>query len=958
MSKRLITLLALAAVFASCQTREQETPGDGKAAPELIASVEDPASTRSMIQVDQNGEGTIYWMPADRINVFYGTASALYVSQNTENAATAVFRSSDIIGSNEGASAGIWGLYPYDEDATCNGKSVTTSLPSEQYGVPDTFDDDLFITLSYSTSNALQFYNVCGGIKFSLSRSDITSISFRGNANEDLAGRASLRFDNGIPKATVLSGLKKITLTPKVGDTFAQGVNYYLIMFPVTLSEGFTMTFRTADGSIGTFNYTENPVTIKRSVFSKKALIDTYATFGEAPEPHNVIYYTSTDGEVVTPHSGDGFGAGIVSNEYSEGQGKITFDGDVTEIGDGAFSGSSGLESIEIPEGVTSIGDDAFKDCENLSSITIPDSVTDIGEGAFDGCDNLQTVKIESTDPPSWDPNVFDDAEDCTIYVPKDSVDNYKNDPGWGQLADRIFPIPDVPIPILVDLGLPSGLKWASFNLGASKPEDYGDYYAWGETEPYYSSLDPLVWKPEKQYGYNWMHYKWAMGSETTLTKYCSDAAYGYNGFTDGKITLDPEDDAAQVNLGDKWRMPTDQEWNELTSNCSFVWTQLNGVGGFTVTSKKPGFTDKFIFLPAAGVWFWESLNFAGSEGYYWSLTGYRDSQTCSYGFWFHSSSPGCCSHDRCYGFSVRPVYGKSAIVPVASVYLDKNQQELVVGETAALVATVLPENATNKSVTWSSSNTSVATVSSRGVVTGVGAGTAIITVTTIDGGKTVTCTVTVTEPYTVATPKAVDLGLSVKWASFNLGASKPEEYGDYYAWGETESYYSSQDPLAWKDGKEAGYAWPSYKWCMGSNNTLTKYCNRSPYGYNGFTDTKTALDPEDDAANVNLGGSWRMPTDAEWAELMENCTWTWTTQNGVNGRLVTASNGNSIFLPAAGGRSDTDLYDVGSLGYYWSSSLDTGYPDGAWLVVFGSGDVGGYYSNRVDGYSVRPVSE
>ena len=221
-------------------------------------------------------------------------------------------------------------------------------------------------------------------------------------------------------------------------------------------------------------------------------------------------------------------------------------------------------------------------------------------------------------------------------------------------------------IPETIDLGL--SVKWASFNLGASKPEEYGDYFAWGETEPNYSSLNPLVWKPEKQYGYNWMHYKWAMGSETTLTKYCSDAAYGYNGFTDGKITLDPEDDAAQVNLGDKWRMPTDQEWEELTSNCSFVWTQLNGVGGFTVTSKKPGFTDKFIFLPAAGVWFWQNLNSAGSEGYYWSLTGYRDSQTCSYGFWFNSSSPGCCSLDRCYGFAIRPVYGDRKTIPSGDI--------------------------------------------------------------------------------------------------------------------------------------------------------------------------------------------------------------------------------------------------------------------------------------------------
>ena len=208
--------------------------------------------------------------------------------------------------------------------------------------------------------------------------------------------------------------------------------------------------------------------------------------------------------------------------------------------------------------------------------------------------------------------------------------------------------------------------------------------------------------------------------------------------------------------------------------------------------------------------------------------------------------------------------------------------------------------------------------------------------------------------------PDAVDLGLpsGLKWASFNLGATKPEEYGDYYAWGETEPYYSSLNPLTWKEGKEAGYKWSSYKWCMGSYNTMTKYCSNSEYGYVGFTDTKTVLDSEDDAASVNLGGNWRMPTDADWTELRVHCSWSWTTQNGVYGRLVTGSNGNSIFLPAAGGRYTTNLSDAGSFGYYWSSSLFTDYPNGAWHVYFNPDNGYRGSTNRYYGLSVRPVCE
>ncbi|MBO4417455.1 MAG: hypothetical protein J5801_04990 [Bacteroidales bacterium] len=186
----------------------------------------------------------------------------------------------------------------------------------------------------------------------------------------------------------------------------------------------------------------------------------------------------------------------------------------------------------------------------------------------------------------------------------------------------------------------------------------------------------------------------------------------------------------------------------------------------------------------------------------------------------------------------------------------------------------------------------------------------------------------------------AVDLGLTsgLKWATCNIGANAPEEYGDYFAWGETEPYYSSQDPLVWKEGKEGGYNRDSH--------------NRDNIGDNAF------LDAEDDAATVNWGDTWRMPTLEEWEELIDECTWTWTTQNEVNGYLVTSNtNGNSIFLPAAGCRSDTDLYFAGSLGGYWSSSLEADNPDLACYVSFYSGGV--YRSNGCcDGRSVRAVTE
>lgn len=202
---------------------------------------------------------------------------------------------------------------------------------------------------------------------------------------------------------------------------------------------------------------------------------------------------------------------------------------------------------------------------------------------------------------------------------------------------------------------------------------------------------------------------------------------------------------------------------------------------------------------------------------------------------------------------------------------------------------------------------------------------------------------------FTLATSGAVDMGTSVKWAAYNLGATKPEEYGDYYAWGETQT--------------KSNYKWSTYKLCNVDYNRQTKYCPADKTEYwdgEGTPDGKTVLDLEDDAAHVNLGGAWRMPTDEEWTELRVNCPWEWTVYEGINGYMVYGfDSGNSLFLPAAGYRYNTNLYDAGSLGRYWSSSLNTDYPLDAWGVYFSSGAVSRYGNGqRYNGYSVRPVTE
>ena len=665
-----------------------------------------------------------------------------------------------------------------------------------------------------------------------------------------------------------------------------------------------------------------------------------------------------------------------------------------------------------------------------------------------------------------------------------------------------------------VDLGLPSGLKWATCNLGASKSEDYGGYYAWGETST--------------KNDYSWTNYKFrTSGSDEGNVKFSKYNSNSGRGTVDNKFILDLSDDAARVNWGGTWRMPTKDDFEELKSNCTCTWITKNGINGYKITSKN---NNKSIFLPAAGRWYESSLDDVGEKGSYWTSSLYSAYQYPFYAYFFLFNSSYLTSnyHYRCQGRPVRPVFetnsisvtgvslnktslsmtegdtytltatvspsnatdksvtwsssntsvatvsssgvvtaksqgsatitvktndgakkatcsvtvkaktisvtgvslnmtsltltegetqtltatvspsnatdksvtwsssntsvatvsssgvvsaksagsatitvttndgGKKAtcavtvkakVVNVAGVSLNCTSLSMEIGATNTLVATVLPSDATNKSVTWSSNNSFVAEVSSSGVVTAKAVGSAVITVTTIDGGKTAICNVTVTSSE--ITPEAVDLGLpsGVKWASFNLGATSSTEYGDYYAWGETETYYNSLKPLTWKNGKESGYIWSSYKW-GNSATSLTKYNTDSSFG---SVDNKTTLDLEDDAARVRLGGTWRMPTYEEYRELLDNCTCKWGYMNSVKGIIVTSkTNGNRIFFPSAGCYHDITFNAEGLRCRYWSATLNPDSPSHAWYLYGDASEINMNNNSetyfRFGGLSIRPV--
>ena len=475
-----------------------------------------------------------------------------------------------------------------------------------------------------------------------------------------------------------------------------------------------------------------------------------------------------------------------------------------------------------------------------------------------------------------------------------------------------------------VDLGLPSGTLWAACNVGAKKPEECGDYFAWGETAP--------------KNDYTWGNYAYCNGSDKSMTKYCLRGEYGSGGFIDYLTELAPEDDAATANWGSEWEMPSLEQCQELldTRYTATIWETVNGVEGRLIRSYVNG---NSIFLPAAGFFYNGRIDNLGTQCHYWTRGLSLGDSNQAYDLWFTNITERMSSGFRYDGQSVRPVRKLRERVPVNEIDINRSSIKLFPGESVQIMVVLQPWNATNNTVWWESSDESIATVDIYGMVTAIASGTCNITCHTTDGSDLYDyCDVH------VVAPEYVDLGLpsGTLWATFNLGAHSPEEEGNYYAWGETSGKWE--------------YSWEQYRYYDINDYSLTKYCTQSD---KGIVDDLTELLPEDDAATANWGSEWQTPSLEDFSELMNSdyTTTTWTTQGGKNGFKITSKkNGNSVFLPAAGYCYETTFDADDENGCYWSRTLATDAPLKAQAQFFSSYGSGTSALERMYGLSIRPV--
>ena len=473
----------------------------------------------------------------------------------------------------------------------------------------------------------------------------------------------------------------------------------------------------------------------------------------------------------------------------------------------------------------------------------------------------------------------------------------------------------------LVDMGLPSGTLWANMNLGANEPEEYGYYYAWGETEP--------------KTTYNESTYEY--GTTENIGNNYDIAGSQY--------------DAAHIQLGNAWCMPTKAQMEELLSSDNCTWTRAtrNSMNGYLVTSKVNGNT---LFFPDAGVKEQSTALHTNIGAVYHTSTHEGDGSLYSYVLaWCYGNSygdPGMRSGNdyypfysngrgtrRYWGRVIRPVYKPSAVTPEGiSLVILTDSATWKMGDTEARIYGTFTtsgriDGGYKVGFVIGDNNAIDRNTASREYIQATVDGCQFDAVQSVSGNLGYWYRAFVEANGRTYYGEAkhfgiemVDMGLSVKWANVNVGASIPEEYGNYYAWGETteKSSYSSDNYL---------------------------YSTTQNLG-NDYDIAGTPMD----AAAMNMGGGWRMPTRAEMQELLGNCDVSWVLQNGVKGyRFTSRLTGNTLFFPSAGVRHNSSLNYTGFGASYPTSTMCDDGSSALYVMAY-------YYGNSYGGPDMRSNSD
>ncbi len=635
---------------------------------------------------------------------------------------------------------------------------------------------------------------------------------------------------------------------------------------------------------------------------------------------------------------------GIMAFYNCTGLTSLTISNAITHLADNVFSNCSGLTEITIPNSVITIGKEAFGGCDGLTSVTIPNSVTTIGKRAFWSCENLASVNFGNS-VTTIDEEAFRGCLALTSMTIPATVTAISNllFVGCSNLVSVTIPNTVTSIGAfafmdcisLTDVTIPNSVQTIGIRA--------------------FSGCQNLtdITIPNSVTSFGEAVFRFCINLEG-ITVESGNTVYDSRGNCNAIIetasntliagcqnTVIPNSvkaigDEAFLNISSLRGITIP---NSVTSIGEWAFFGCSGLEEVTMGKRvitidghafRYCYSLKSITLPATvttiGEWAFDECR--SLTDVYSSITDLSKVSYGTYPFYLHGGN----------------YSGRTLHVPqgTTGTYQADGNWRPYFGQ---IVDDLMPEDDLQGDVNHDS-EVNIADVN------------ALIDIILSGGGDTTAADVNGDSEINIADVNAlidiilggipsqdghgyVDLGLpsGTLWATCNVGASKPEDYGHYFAWGETEL--------------KGDFTWETYKWCNGSSKTLTKYCTKNSYG---TIDNKTELEPEDDAAQVNWGPSWRMPTEEQINELMTNCSHELTAVNGVNGMLVTGPNGNSIFLPAAGCIEGSTRQEAGLYGHYWSRTLDTDSNHFAYTLFTIPDAPGVYCGLRNYGFCVRPV--
>ncbi len=824
---------------------------------------DDGADTKTYLK---ESDGSVWWVPGDAISLFYGSGSAggsLFSSQAADTAKITNFTGTiNVITGGAEISPDntfFWGLYPYSESASCDGTGVTMTLPSEQKAQGGSFATMTFPSIGRSQGLHMGFYNICGGLKFSVTNAGVKKVTLKSRNGESIAGTAKVSFDaEGLPISEILDGCDEIVLKTPEGQSFVPGKYYYIAMFPTTFTGGFTVTLETLSG-IATYEKTTT-ISAERSVFGKISNIDSGLT------------YTPKDGNI--PIEDAHFKAYLVQN----------FD----ENTDGEISYAEAAKIIEIKTVTDSIVTvQGIEYMPKLKSLTITGSSSKKGKlTTLDLSNNIALTKLICYF------NLINSI-DLSRNKALASIDCSRNSLTQLDVTNNLaLTSLSCCWNRLTSLDVSKNTKLRSLVLYQNQVTDLDvsnnkELENLGCEENNLTSLD--VSNNSKLYLLN------CGDNSLTSLDVSNNLALKYLYFYKSQLTsIDVSKNTAllELNCGANKLKSIDVSKNTALKKLYCFSNQLTAldISNNTAVTELLCHYNKLKSIDVSKNTALKELNCHSNQ-----LTDLDISNNTAL-------TELLCYNNKLINLDVS---NNSKLQTLDCSPMKDNSGNNLLVKLYIFEGQVIPKITSNRSA----DNIPDATQ------------------------------IVVKNPI----PEAVDLGLpsGTKWASFNVGASAPEEYGDYYAWGEIET--------------KTDYTWATYKWCNGTLSTLTKYNTDSSYG---IVDNKSELMMDDDVANVRLGGNWHIPTYDEITELVTNCTTSYITQNGVPGRKFTSRiNNNSIFMPFAGYRSGTTSSEVDTEGYYWVSRLSTSLPPYAAKKYFlSTSGVDRGKSNRYFGFPVRPV--